>query len=964
MNVQGKRLVKILRHIVAGLLLLSCPLLVAAAPSDHLVEIKTDDATRTIYVIMDDAFGKQEFTEKSLRKLYKTTTKDVHKALPREYRKYKVRIMIMDTPIEDFKAAAPVPEQKPAKKKKRGGWWGGVSFGGTAWVSNVSQPHTVKAALGGKHLAVWASHGKFYDVARKTWRWQRPNMFCTNEDLFTQTIVVPYLIPMLERAGANVFSPRERDWQTQEVIVDDADAKPYYIETHRSGKWHEADVAGFSMPRGTISDGFNPFGSGRVREVHATRSDDASTATYQPLIPKEGRYAVYVSYATVEKSVDDALYSVYHQGMRTDFRVNQQMGGGTWVYLGTFDFDAGCNEYNRVVVSAQSASKGIVTTDAVRFGGGMGNVERGGKASGMPRCLEGARYYAQWAGAPYERYSVYKGTDDYKDDINARSLMTNWLAGGSPYAPQTEGKKVPIDLTLAIHSDAGFNSDLQTIYGSLAVCTTDQNGGMLDAGKPRSHSRDLCQALLDQTKKDLTERYGTWNWRDLYDRNYSETRLPVMPSAIFETLSHQSFPDMMMAHDPDFKFTLARSIYKTVLRYEAAAHGEKAVVMPLQPVNFHITLDRNGNAQLQWMPQRDKTEPTAMPSSYNLYTAMGGLGYDNGVNIEQSKYTVRLVPDLTYRFRVTAVNDGGESFPTEELCVVWHGENARTVLVVNGFQRLSGPAVRNNAAEKGFDLYEDPGVSYGMTAGWAGMQQTYSTATAGREGPGTFGYNGDEMAGAFVAGNSFNYVAEHAAAIASANQYNVVSTTKSAVEWGDVNLQQYDMVDLILGNERHDGHSLQFYKTFSKAMQKQLLAYRRKGRGALLVSGSYMATDMQQPDEQAFLRELLGCYGDGTVRSANYIVKGLQQTLGITSTLNPDHYATIQSDVIQPAAMAATGQAVPFVAMQYSNGKPAAVAVQGNGFSTFAMGFPFECITTATQRALTMRGILAFLMNK
>lgn len=116
------------------------------------------------------------------------------------------------------------------------------------------------------------------------------------------------------------------------------------------------------------------------------------------------------------------------------------MGGGTWVYLGTFDFDRGCNEFNRVICTNQSSKRGIVTTDAVRFGGGMGNIEREGNLSELPRCLEGARYYAQWAGAPYKVYSGREGKNDYADDINTRSLMTNWLGGGSVYMPALEGK--------------------------------------------------------------------------------------------------------------------------------------------------------------------------------------------------------------------------------------------------------------------------------------------------------------------------------------------------------------------------------------------------------------------------------------------------------------------------------------------------------------------------------------------
>ena len=136
------------------------------------------------------------------------------------------------------------------------------------------------------------------------------------------------------------------------------------------------------------------------------KAKKASVVSYQPVIPETGRYAVYVSYATLANSADDVVYTVWHKGQATQFHVNQTMGGGTWVYLGTFDFDKGCNEFNRVEVSNASRQKGFVTTDAVRFGGGMGNIERGGYVSNMPRALEGARYYAQWAGAPYSIYST------------------------------------------------------------------------------------------------------------------------------------------------------------------------------------------------------------------------------------------------------------------------------------------------------------------------------------------------------------------------------------------------------------------------------------------------------------------------------------------------------------------------------------------------------------------------------
>ena len=262
---------------------------------------------------------------------------------------------------------------------------------------------------------------------------------------------------MLQNAGAIVFTPRERDWQKHEVIVDNDDAIKgnSYVETVNGKKWKKGKQPGFAATKALYSDGENPFEEGSVRKAKATKKKNHSEISYQPQIPEAGRYAVYVSYQSLSQSVSDAKYIVYHKGQATEFSVNQKMGGGTWVYLGTFDFDKGCNMFNRVVVTNQASSKGYVTSDAVRFGGGMGNIVRGEYNSRLPRCLEGARYYAQWAGAPYSVYGGRKGTNDYADDINTRSLMTNWLGGGSVYMPAIDGKKVPIELSLAVHSDAG-----------------------------------------------------------------------------------------------------------------------------------------------------------------------------------------------------------------------------------------------------------------------------------------------------------------------------------------------------------------------------------------------------------------------------------------------------------------------------------------------------------------------------
>ncbi len=910
----------------------------------RMLGYQLDHQAKTLVITADEFFACQEFTPEITEHIYKK----IKGELPKPFRNYQITVETNGMRIDEL-----IPNRL-SQNADKSRLWGDIDYDGEPWVKNISAPFKVTHGLQNRHLSLWASHGRFYDVAKGYWRWQRPKLFGTTEDLYTQTIVVPYLIPMLEKAGAIVFTPRERDWQKEEVIIDNDGSKSYYIEATKGDKWRTTAEPGFAYHTGTYTDGENPFIAGSARMVKTTTSKSKySLATYQPRFQKAGRYAVYVSYQTFENSVKDALYTVWHKGERTQFRVNQQMGGGTWVYLGTFDFDAGYSEFNRVTISNQSDEKGIVTTDAVRFGGGMGNIERDGETSKMPRALEGARYWAQWAGMPYQIYSGREGTNDYADDINVRSMMTNLLGGGSCYLPTLAGRGVPIELALAIHSDAGYAKDGQGLIGSLSICTTKFNNGKLNAGISRMASRDFADALLSNQTLDLKYKYGQWHRRELFDRNYSETRLPEVPSAILETMSHQNFPDMRYGQDPNFRFTLARSIYKTILRYVNDQHGRPFIVSPLAPNHFRIVLKGNV-ARLNWEAVNDPQEATAKPTGYIVYTAVGKADFDNGIYVRsKTEHEVEMEPGLVYHFKVAAVNRGGESFTTEVLSACYEPKATKTVLIVNGFHRLSSPAIRNTESEQGFDLNEDPGVTYGPTFGWSGRQVNYSRAEMGIENGG-LGSTGDELAGMLIAGNDFNYVTTHAQAIATAKRYNIVSCSSEAVEKGEVNLTDYDAVDLLLGLERNDGHSVKEYKTFSTAMQKALERYANHS-GAMLVSGAYIGTDMSSAEERQFLKTTLKSSWGGRSQTTDSMVKGLGTEMAYWKALNEEHYAATSADILQPVKPA-------YTAMQYADGYGAAVAYQGS-CKLFVMGFPFECIKGEQKQATIMRGIMNFLLK-
>ena len=840
--------------------------------------------------------------------------------------------------------------------------WGNIDYDGLPWVENVSRPYEISRGLQNRHLTLWASHGCYYDQERCEWRWQRPTLFTTNEDLYTQTIVVPFLIPMLENAGAVVFTPRERDWQRHEVIVDNDDHTTLtaYRESGYKQPWKDTGIPGFAYHNGHYIDGENPFVAGTARQTETTSSKSKySQISYQPTLSEPGRYAVYVSYQTVDGSIDDARYTVWHQGIDTEFRVNQQMGGSTWVYLGTFDFDAGCNEQNRVVLTNRSNSKGIVTADAVRFGGGMGNIERGGEVSGLPRCLEGARYYCQWAGMPFEVYSSKSGQDDYKDDINARSLTENLLAGGSCYLPNREGRHVPMELSLAIHSDAGYTPDGKSIYGALGIHTTQNDNGdsIFDCGLPRTMSAELASDLLRYADKDIRARFGIdWPQREVRDRNYSETRLPEVPSAIFETMSHQSFPDMRYGQDPNFRFTLARSIYKTILRYVCRNHDRDFVVTPLTPTHLQVEFvnKKRGEVRLSWAAVEDAQEPTAQPSGFIVYTAKGQGGFDNGAHTHSTNYNLRLEPGVLYSFRIAAVNRGGQSFPSEVVSALYQPKASNTVLVVNGFHRLASPAFVNNESEQGFVIDDDMGVSYGRTAGFTGRQLYFNKDKMGVEDSTGLGFGFTELAGRFIAGNEFNYVRTHAEAIRKAGTYNIASCSTQALD--RVDDRKYAVVDLILGLERNDGYSLLQYKSFTPEMQSWLVNYIRRG-GRLLVSGSYIGSDMTTDAERLFLSNVLKCSYAGKDNDTGEGIRGMGTTFDFHRQPNELHYAAPHPDILQAAGDNA------MATMAYADGYAAAVAYSGNDYRTFTMGFPFECIKSDDMRTSIMRGILNYLIK-
>lgn len=924
--------------------------------------LRINSGTKSIRVYFNTTFAYQPFRRVTVAGIYQ----DVQALLPDELADYSVSLYADQYRLEDL-----IPNYFLTDKDRSRLFSDKLEYKGKPWVKNTSRPYSASSGLEGRHIGLWQSHGRYYLNRQKRWAWQRPRMYTTCEDLFTQSFVLPYLIPMLENAGAVVFTPRERDIQKNEVIVDNDGIRPgsysesEYIETESNhSTWMTTDKAGFAQNQRVYHQGDNPFKDGTARYAMTERRAGQATAQWVPEIPETGDYAVYVSYQTVPRSIDDAHYTIRHAGGTTEFSVNQQMGGGTWVYLGTFRFNKGKDANGgSVVLSNQSDEEGaVVTADAVRFGGGMGNIERGGSTSSLPRYLEGARYWTQWAGMNDTIYSPRQGTNDYTDDINSRSKMVNFLSGGSVFNPKERGLGVPIETVFSVHSNAGFNTQ-DSIFGTLGIYTTDNNDGLLSGGTDRLTSRDLTDLMQTQIVSDIERTYHSyWTRRSMWNRNYSETRLPEVPSAIIETLSHQNFTDMTYGHDPNFKFLLSRSIYKAVLRYVCTQHRRNFVVQPLPVEDFSIDFAADGSdaVSLSWHGVSDPLEATAQPQSYIVYTRIGDGSFDNGTPVRGEQLSLNIEPGVIYSFKVTAVNQGGQSMPSEVLSAYKSPTERASVLIVNGFDRLSGPAIVNTPDSIGFDIDADPGVPYLYNISLGGRQTNFSRTQRGD----SRGASGSEYEGLTVAGNTFDFPYVHGSAIAAAGTYSYTSASLSALEEGRISPEKFQAIDIIFGLQKQDSamHAAgaRSYRLLTPELRTILRAYSEMG-GGIFVSGAYIGSGLADAADVALARDVLK-YSFGIAhssRGSTVHAEGMSRTVSFTGALNPERYAVTSSDILMPEGNQA------FTAMVYSDTRQsAAVAYQGSNYRSFSMGFPFEVIDNADERMRIMRAILNFLTDK
>ncbi len=870
------------------------------------------------------------------------------------------------------------------------------------FISEVGQSHHYPKALDGNLIAMWHSHGLYYEPKINCWEWQRPRLFQTIEDLYPMSYVLPYVMPMLENAGAYVFNPRERDVHKVEVIVDNDGflSQNGYTETNGKNVWRDAGV-GFAHKQEVYKDFENPFADGTARVAVAVKKDNASKATYTVNMPESGDYALYISYKTLPNSVNDAQYIVKASGIQRTFTVNQRMAGGVWVYLGTFPLQKGENKNVLTVTNVSKCKNGVVTTDAIKVGGGMGNIARcalpateenvqraGGYnwstglqqpgvdykyiTSGAPRFVEGARSFLQWSGFPDSVYSVSHGLTDYADDFRSRSEWVNYLAGGSQAIPnQTIGLGVPLDLSFAFHTDAGVTRDNSTI-GTLSIYRSNGFGKYAD-GTPRIASRYLADMVGRQLVDDARAKFDPqWTNRGLTQENLYEIRVPQIPGMLLEYLSHQNFADMRLGLDPDFLFSSSRAIYKGILKFIGKRDHREVVVQPLPVQNFAIT-PKGDEYLLTWQPTLDSLETTATPTKYVVEERVGAYGgaFKEIAVVNRPEYVVKVADNNVHSFRIKAMNDGGRSFPSEVLSLGKAQQAKGVVMIVNAFTRVSAPDWIDDGDYATFTDDTDHGVPYIQGINYIGSQYEKRRSAGWSDARGGFGSSHSNYEGSVIAGNTFDFPALHGESMMAAG-YSFVSTSVGALSAASQDLSGFAAIDIIAGKQKETkvgyGAYPNKYKLLSAPLMRAVENATEHGVSVLL-TGAYVASDVfdrATPDstEVNFAKNVMGYTWGGSQASCTGEVYTLPTSVKQISADMDIHYNHELSEKIYcvespNSIFASDSHGTPF--MRYSeNNRNAAVLSQRDGYRTVVMGFPFETITNRAVRDKLMCQILDF----
>ncbi|MCC7476407.1 MAG: fibronectin type III domain-containing protein [Pirellulales bacterium] len=769
-----------------------------------------------------------------------------------------------------------------------------------------TQPH---GGFSGKIVYAHGGHGITADNKKDgRWSFQRGEGHEMIEDLgnFDQmTLLVDYLF----RAGATVVPLRPVGHQICEVVMDNDDPGVTF-----EGAWTDG--------KGPIY--FGQLGEVPYRQARSSRTETAH-ARYRPHIPATGFYPVYAWTSSGKDRAIDQLYRIHYSGGASEVNVNHRGVGNGLVYLGTYYFVRGNEGFVEISNRSQSA-EGIVVADMIRFGNGLGDIDRGGGVSGLPREDEAGLYWVKWH---TDRAQGIAESDYRETDVDRQATISLSPRYAAFMNAEGEGR-LKDRVFVSFHSNAS---------GGKARGVLGLFNGNNDRNTATPNQLLLAKSLAQEVNDDLVEQDGQFEHRwhnrkkdttlDRDDIEFGEINNRYIhdefDATIVEVAFHDNKLDAQLMRDARVRDAIARATYQGLLNYFRAVDNNEtpATRLPSAVTGLHASTTAPGSITISWTPPESNSYLGDTATGYRVFVSTNGYGFDGGLFVAGGNTTsatlATLDPQTIYYFKVAAVNAGGQSTGSEVVAALPSGGSS-PVLIVNGFDRL------------------DRGLAFKQRYGKRGN-------TVDRVRPRSC--------------NSLDYVVQAATAIAAAApEVPLESASNEAVLQENFDLTKYRAIVWMLGNESAADH------TFDAAEQAKIKKYIDNG-GNLFVSGAELGWDLDHENGgRKFLQETLRAKFAADDADTH-------EAIGIEGSIfaNVPKFAfddgTLFYDTSHPDVFAPSPGGM--AALNYANSAGAA-AVQvagtdGHG-SVVILGFPFETITDANLRADLMKRVLAFFSAK
>ena len=768
--------------------------------------------------------------------------------------------------------------------------------------------HQPSGALSGRVVFMNSGHGWVWST-NNFWYLQRPTALNSMNEDYGNLDQLNFFAAYCFNAGAIVASMRPLGQQTNEVVLDNVSAGVTF-----AGSWSDSTSTVYFGKPGDV-----PF------RCAAFDSAESATATYTPMIPVTGYYPVY-TWARHGTDRGDQLYRIRHTGGESQYRVPHYLVGNGWVYLGEYYFNAGSNAASGSVVISNlrgSTNGSYVIADAIRFGNGMGSIDRGGGVSGYPREEESCRYWIQAGFGQGQSTSLYNASDtDEHDSWHAPPRMSVEMT-------ETTGTSFFKRIHLSFHSNAGGQRGTEGLITGVStpnqaalaqICGSTVNDELVALGSP-----PLEYAWYDRGT-NITFSGG---YSEISNNNF----VNVMDGTIIEVAYHDNATDAALLRDPRARGAVGRAAMHAVVKYMNQFDTNDVVpliYLPEPPANVRAIGSPNGVAALAWAAPVSVAGSGA-PTNYIIYQSTNGYGFGNPVSAGNvTNFTItNLTAGGDYYFRVAAANAGGESFPSAVVgCRPPLFNTSAKILFVNAFDR--------------FDRTTDLKQNF--------VAQNYVP-------PGGSGSN-DRVLPRRI--NSFDYVVPHGKAVSAAG-VAFDSCSSAALTNNLVALTNYPVVIWACGNESTADES------FSSAEQAKVAAFLAGG-GNLFVSGAEIAWDLDRAsgpttaDRNFFHNELHATYVADNSGVWNFTAVAGSIFAGNTNGTFDDGskgiYLVGFPDVVAPTGVGASA------GINYSNVVSGAAGVVYNGSAgggkVVYLGFPLETITSAGVRSAYLADVLNF----